>query len=900
MNSDVTSSCPGEEKLFGRPLRHWVFAFFAATWIVRCIFLTTPSMMNADEWPMWRAGDPAVASDFINTPNWAEKWEILERVSFGGRIFWIFFHLLWVYAMPNALNGTYALSLVWGLIAMVSLAGAARRLYGERGFLIALMAASASPYLLNYSLRTIGTVQSVSWLCVALYFFTSRRWSLWSWIAGGTCLALSFGAHYGTGSAVVCIAAGLGASVAVRIFRRRLSARERFLKGLLYPVLGATAALLPLLILEFWARHSGGKYFRRLTEHENLTQAGESVSYGEWFGNLGPRGMWLRYLFEFEPTIQAGLIAALGCAAFLPQLSRRAKIGLGSLAILLAGLLISGMGLAIPRAWASILIYLALGIGFAIWMLTGKPESETPSHEFESDAPFGRISMLVSCLCVITLFTSWRNISYMPRHIFAAWPIFFLGFCALILEVFRTRFRRLAIGVLFLSCLTFTQGATGSFITKSKDIRQNVVGRLYPYFSGVFFANLLLDNYGYPSLWNRAPDGDVRILSHSLLLYPASSYDEELFKVLDQQTKMKLNDLDSLASGHAIFNGDILFQTIDREKKTIPPPHVPIWPKEDRGKGEMRFIGVGAKSWTPYEAKIHPYRGLTLAFPPMKKGGVAEIRRNIVLEGEAGMTIPFGFEYMAIGGHLPMDSRLELTVTQDGGTTLGTVNVPANAIASAFNLFNTTTTLTRAATEFSLVARWTTPEGAYVPPMTLYARRPYLLQTPAPIVRTATSGLESVLAYDATFPDFKLPDGTLAPYYFTRLSDGEKGKGLKWKTAPARGVPNEKFVFVATSLNRPNCRITINGEVVDEFRPFGSFLAWESDKYAMQFWPIGSMGGANGVLVLMVKGKLVKKGEPLEIEIRAIPVAGIPPEQQILSAGFGVHLIPNPQERLPK
>src|SRR5438445_12642851 len=100
---------------------------------------------------------------------------------------------------------------------MGALAGAARRLYGERGLLLCLLVASVSPLFLNYTVRVLATMQSAMWICLALFVLSAPRWTVLQWMAGGLCLGLGFGTHYGTGPTVLGIGGGLGLAAALTL-----------------------------------------------------------------------------------------------------------------------------------------------------------------------------------------------------------------------------------------------------------------------------------------------------------------------------------------------------------------------------------------------------------------------------------------------------------------------------------------------------------------------------------------------------------------------------------------------------------------------------------------------------------------------------------------------------------
>jgi len=204
-------------------LRRLVLAVCVFTWLIRSLYLCLPDRLSLDEDSALHAARYATASEFVNTSNWAERWDTLERVSRQGRVLWIAAHLLWGYAFPS--NGGMAYGLTWisALLAMAALAGAARQLFGERGFLLCLLLASLSPLFLNFTVRALGAMPSVACFCAALWLLSAPSWTLPRWVAGGLCLGVAFAIHYGTGVAIVALAAGFGVQIGLYLRLRRLT-----------------------------------------------------------------------------------------------------------------------------------------------------------------------------------------------------------------------------------------------------------------------------------------------------------------------------------------------------------------------------------------------------------------------------------------------------------------------------------------------------------------------------------------------------------------------------------------------------------------------------------------------------------------------------------------------------
>ena len=194
------------------PTRRMIFAVVIAAWAVRALFLSVPDPLSIDEVSALAGSEYGTAARFIATSDWAERWDLANHFR-QWHILWIALHSIWGYLFASGGQTAYALTVVCALIAMFALAGAARRLYGERGFLLALLITSLSPLCLNYTVRVLGTMPAAMCLSLALFFFTSDRARVWRWSAGGFFMGAAFGISFGAGAVILALASGLGLSI---------------------------------------------------------------------------------------------------------------------------------------------------------------------------------------------------------------------------------------------------------------------------------------------------------------------------------------------------------------------------------------------------------------------------------------------------------------------------------------------------------------------------------------------------------------------------------------------------------------------------------------------------------------------------------------------------------------
>ncbi len=860
--------------------RKLVYALCAGSTVFRFLFLALPTILGWDERGPVEATRYPTASEYLLTSNWGERWRIVEYYSEGGRILWLIGHLLWANLFPGASNEAFALSAVASVIAMLALAGAARRLYGERGFLLALLLISLSPFFLNYSVRVLAVIQSVMWLCVALFCFCSRRWSLGAWLGGGVSLGLGFGTYYGAGPTVVAIALGLGVSVLIELFRRGPFFPWRPWNCLVCPVLGGAAALLPLLTLEYWAQDSGTSYLNRLFHHENLT----------WDYFPGPYGLWLREFFECEPLFQILMILVAGWVfrAVWLKLPLRILLEIAILgAVILAAI---SMQYAFLRAWISVFLFVAVPIAVLNWKILDREWMNTRADSITGEAPvppvgrapFGRVATLVSFCALFVVYTIWRKVSDMPRLTFAGWPVLLLGFCGLLLAVFRDRWEALLRTSAVLGIAILIIGGGTTYYYKNGYVRMIFHSSTHPGTRTVDVFDLIVNDRGYEPLRRRASD-DFKVVAASGRLYPATGYDDELYKVLDLRRKLQFNNLGSLLHGHELTYGFILFDEGDPSGRIFPPPGTPMVPHENYG---LNFEGK------PYFPRIHPFKGMELAFPASDQSGDRTLTAVFALPALAGRPTTFGMEFQAGGGIYETKARLALQVLWRDqailnlAPSLGPVLGEPQVVTVPF-------TPKADREEFKVVATLQLPEDEHCPPVSCYLRRPFI-QKPYVIPSVQRiSGYAELTDADQVVQNVAFNAAIGATLARTRQTDGPDAKGVSWNTEPWNGDTKTPLVFACSSEMDPDCQLFINGKKIMQFVPGGQWKLWDGHGFLMEFRYLDTRQGTNGVMSLKIPKGGAPTGEPLKLAVKMGP-------QSRQYSWFGIREIQNAPELLPK
>lgn len=543
------------------PLRHMVLAIFLATWLARLLFLVLPEPLSLDERFALTASQFSTAAKFMNSGDWRERWEMLERlrtsqgwVQSTPRIFWTLTHLIWGYLFPSNGQTAYALTQIAALIAMLALAGAARNLYGERGFLLCLLIVSLSPLFLNYTVRVLGTMPATMWICLALFFLTAPGWTTWNWIAGGLCLGLAFATHYGSGVAVVAIGFGLGLSVLGLLLRESVPFKAKLSQGVLYPAIGALAAAAPLAALEAWSQHAGTSHARIIFSHGNLA-----------FEEVGPYGLWIRELFELDPLLEVAALVAMAYTFQSWSLSRFEKTFLGIAYILIFSLVIVSLGdapLRSPLSLTSFALFAAVACAtralerdfLAKDSLQGNiPEAST------IETPFTCRSLTLSIVIAALAFTAWRQVSSMPRGVFPAWPLFVLGVLGLIFHLLPRYYHATVRGTALLGSLLFVIGAGATYHAKSAPYRAQAYAAQHPQ----------LTRFAYEDFWDTTRAGarlstrsryDLWVIGPPARLYPASAYEEEPYKILLFRQMLRNFNLEGVLTAEEIPYAYVFFE----------------------------------------------------------------------------------------------------------------------------------------------------------------------------------------------------------------------------------------------------------------------------------------------------------------------------------------------------
>lgn len=712
------------------PPRRMIFFVVIAAWAVRAFFLSLPNPLSIDEVSALAGGEYGTAARFIATSDWAERWDAANHFR-QWHILWIALHSIWGYLFASDGQTAYALTAVSALVAMLATAGAARHLYGERGFLLALLITSVSPLCLNYTVRVLGAMPSTMFLSLALFFFSSDGWRVRRWIAGGFCMGAAFGISFGAGAVILALVSGLGLSI-VRILLDKEVAREtKIWRCGVAPIMGTIAALVPLAPIELSARYAGAPYFDFLLHHTMLV-------LGAW---PGPYGLWLRELFELDPLLQVLVFVTMAYAFRTATLDPRQKSLLGAGGVALAALLFFSLDQAAPRVFVSLgLFALAACAVFFSRILEREypaagveddPMAETPAVE----APFDYRSLVVSILILAVVLTASRNLSNMTRLVFPAWPLFLLGLIGLTLRVLGNNFTAVVRVTATLGSVLFIVGAGATFHAKSAHSRARAYAGERPYMQELIFENFWdADSAArsYGGLSTRARY-DVTVFGPPATLYPASAYEEDPYKILLFRNNLAAFNLGRILTGEEIIWASIFYEDGRAASGRSPPPGILDAPEDARG------LDAEGKPFIP---RVHPYRGVEMRFPARDSGGTAEMSMTIALPAEPEKDGAIGFEFMAFTPYVPAGSRLILSAFQ-GERRLGSMEIPiagsegrqADASLSLneiprqksdpFRLVRWPIRPDAKVEKIRIVARLEIPSGQFSPPVSCYIRRPY-------------------------------------------------------------------------------------------------------------------------------------------------------------------------------
>jgi hypothetical protein len=144
-------------------------------------------------------------------------------------------------------------------------------------------------------------------------------------------------------------------------------------------------------------------------------------------------------------------------------------------------------------------------------------------------------------LMAVTL-TLWRNVSSLPRGVFPAFPLFVLGLVGSMLRLLPDSYRALVRGTALLGCLLFAIGAGATYHAKSAPSRARAYAAQHP----------RMTRLAYEDFWNLRRAGarlskrvgyDVVVIGPTARLYPASTYEEEPYKILLLRNMLREFDL---------------------------------------------------------------------------------------------------------------------------------------------------------------------------------------------------------------------------------------------------------------------------------------------------------------------------------------------------------------------
>ncbi|HEX7706950.1 MAG TPA: glycosyltransferase family 39 protein [Thermoanaerobaculia bacterium] len=523
---------------FGRSWRTVLCALVLLTWTLRLLLLFVPLMPLADELRAFEAGQQSVATEFVTTGNWGERWHIQEKYSMGGRILWIVSHLLWGHLTAGA--SPLAVPLIAGLVAAIALWRSAARLYGDDAGLLMLTLTSLSPLFLNYSASLRGTMHSVVWLSLALLLFTGPATSLMRWIGGGLCLGLSFTTHYGSGSSIAALAIGLAFSIGARMLAGRFSFRT-VLKG----GAGVLAAILPLALLQLWSWSGGGSYVHRLRTHENLG-----------FTDMGPHGLWLRKLFELDP-----LLLAMTILVVVLHLTDRQSVlrrwGAAASAVAIVIVLLVSLRGAPSEAY----LRLTFGVGIgAVLLLVGTRGWSSPQRHPASAAVrdegwiLNHEVILVTAAAAFALFTASRSLSGLARLFFPCWPVILLVLVGEMRRFTTLRLMKVIPALVMAGALCYGGGLVALYGFRTVTAAGETYAAEHPGLTRLRYSDFYsvgdrAANFGSIA---RRRNHEIVILGPSARLYPAVAYDEEEYKVDLMREGVDRFDLQNVLKGEQL------------------------------------------------------------------------------------------------------------------------------------------------------------------------------------------------------------------------------------------------------------------------------------------------------------------------------------------------------------
>jgi hypothetical protein len=569
-------------------------------------------------------------------------------------------------------------------------------------------------------------------LCLALFFFTSHRSRVRDWIAGGFFMGAAFGISFGAGAAILALAAGLGFSAGRTLLDKGVAAPRKIWRCAVAPVMGAIAALLPLIPIELSARSAGGDYLNFLLHHTMLV-------LDAW---PGPYGLWLRELFELDPLIEVLIFVALAYAFRAATPDRRQKWLPAAGCVAIAVLLFFSLEHAAARVFVSLGLFalIAPAVYFSRILerndLAAAAEADPPVKTSPAESPFDGRSLAVTILFLVVILTSWRNLSNMARLVFPAWPLFLLGVIGLLLRVLADYYAALVRGTVALGAILFLIGAGATYHAKSAHSRARAYAAQHPYMQELIYENFWdADSAArsYGGLSTRARY-DVVVFGPPATLYPASVYEEDPYKILLFRNYLAAFNVGRILTGEGIIWASIFYEEGRAGPGRAPPPGTPDAP------GDAQGLDADGRPFTP---RVHSYRGLELRFPARNSAGPAEMSLTIALPAEPGKDGMLGFEFMAFTPYVPAGSRIVLTAFQ-GERQLGSSQIPIagsegrQADASLvlyeiprqksdpFRLVRWPLRPDAKLETIRIVARLEMQPGQFSPQVSCYIRRPYI------------------------------------------------------------------------------------------------------------------------------------------------------------------------------
>ncbi len=865
------------------PLRKFIYTVCAAAWFARFCLGSSPMVPAGDAGFTYSAASHGVADEFVHASTWAERWGIVEEYGVGARIFGILAQLFWGAVFPNDGPLAFALNNLLALVTMLALAGAARHLHGDDGRLFCLLFASVSPLFLNYSSQLLVTMGAATCLCLALFFFTRPCWKLWDWGCGGLCLGLAFGTHYGAATCIIAVAAGLGISVAQLAFFKHKSPLWRLRTILLTPVMGAASAAAPLLLLEVWARTSGGSYFHRLETHERLVR--------EFYE--GPYGLWLREYLELDPLHLFVLCAALFWGRGADGSVVRWRKAVFVLIILgLAGILLPALPAAGVRTRIALVLILFLSAGCSFWRVSKSPQileskSRDPAVSPPLFPPLGESTLIVSALVLIVIYTFWRKLSHMPRLTFLGWPLLVLTLSCLFARIPRPRREILLRRGGWFGLVFFLLALGGEFGMKGIHQRVNAFASRHEYLRRLDYQEIL-----YPAmskvdapfeLLGKRAQGEFRVIGPPNWIFPNFGYEEDPERADLVEQNLRKHGLDRDLNVLDLPAAQIFFEERPASSglESLPPPGTPLTIHSVWG------VNTNGATFFP---QAHSYRGTELQFPPWQGADPAAMSAIFSFPAERGKESAFGFEYLGIAPNpspnTPTGAALSLTVFQRDRRLGEPFPVPLSPRGGKFQMFKLNLTPESDPQEVRVEARLVVPEGKYCPPVSCYFRRPFLQARPPK--RTVVSGFAQLLEGPQRATDYFWDVNRTAPLDYANPEQSAAGRSVRWKTAPLSGKNGEAIVF-AGSVNGTaiHCRLLVNGQPAVDFQPISGNAVWQQSGYKLEYLHLNrAMGVSHGIYVLTLPDGAASAGQPLELSIALMPYTDV-------NAWFGLREIPD-------